>query len=207
MIFLKINGCAVSGVSMLVFAVAVSAVFLSGCTESISPADDVIDNDNETIASFYSEIDNGSTIFAAVGDTFEIRLEENPTIGYQWNLAASDGLTILEDEFSSTAAEGLVGSGGVHIWKIGVDKAGEQSVDAIYSRPWENTTGEEDIFTMKVSVSAEDPDEGAGNFVYGTAMVEDVQILVLESFPVQVRLSVSGYLPDGCTEIDEENIT
>lgn len=41
------------------------------------------------------------------------------------------------------------------------------------------------------------PTEAASGEIY----IEDVQILILESFPVQVRAVVSGNLPDGCTEI------
>ena len=39
-------------------------------------------------------------------------------------------------------------------------------------------------------------------FIYWDAAVEDIDIMILESFPVQVMLNARGYLPDGCTEID-----
>jgi hypothetical protein len=39
--------------------------------------------------------------------------------------------------------------------------------------------------------------------VTGVATVEEIAILVMESFPVQVAVVAHGYLPDGCTEIDE----
>lgn len=42
-----------------------------------------------------------------------------------------------------------------------------------------------------------------GNYIYGTANVENIQIMTLESFPVQIQVIANGYLPDGCTEIDE----
>ncbi len=35
------------------------------------------------------------------------------------------------------------------------------------------------------------------------ATVESLQVLILESFPVQVRVIVNGYLPDGCVQLDE----
>ena len=35
----------------------------------------------------------------------------------------------------------------------------------------------------------------------GTAVVENLEVRFLESFPVQVQAVVSGYLPDGCTTI------
>lgn len=43
-------------------------------------------------------------------------------------------------------------------------------------------------------------------YMIGTAVVENVEILTLESFPVQINAVAKGYLPDGCTEIDENNI-
>jgi len=39
--------------------------------------------------------------------------------------------------------------------------------------------------------------------VEGVASVEDIDILILESFPVQVNVVAWGNLPDGCTTIDE----
>ena len=35
------------------------------------------------------------------------------------------------------------------------------------------------------------------------AVLEDLAVMILESDPVQVRVSLSGYLPDGCTTIHE----
>ena len=47
--------------------------------------------------------------------------------------------------------------------------------------------------------------QGTGGIVYtyGTATVETIQVLMLESFPVQVKVVATGYLPDSCTEINE----
>jgi hypothetical protein len=39
--------------------------------------------------------------------------------------------------------------------------------------------------------------------VFGLAMVESIQLLTLESFPVQINIRVRGVLPNGCTEIDD----
>jgi hypothetical protein len=39
--------------------------------------------------------------------------------------------------------------------------------------------------------------------VTGLATVEEIEILIMESFPVQVAVVARGHLPDGCTEIDE----
>jgi inhibitor of cysteine peptidase len=49
----------------------------------------------------------------------------------------------------------------------------------------------------------QEPPGGGGGIVEGEATVETVEILLLESFPVQVNVVVTGYLADGCTQIDE----
>jgi inhibitor of cysteine peptidase len=42
-----------------------------------------------------------------------------------------------------------------------------------------------------------------GDYTYSTANVESIKIITPESFPVQIQVIAEGYLPDGCTEIDE----
>ncbi len=48
--------------------------------------------------------------------------------------------------------------------------------------------------------------EDSGEFIRGEAVVEDVEILFLESFPLGVHAVASGYLPDPCTDIDEVSV-
>ena len=43
------------------------------------------------------------------------------------------------------------------------------------------------------------PDDGGG--VVGTVFIASTDVLLLESFPVQVRLAVSGDLPSPCHEL------
>lgn len=52
------------------------------------------------------------------------------------------------------------------------------------------------------------PFPGVNNeeFITGVAPVNDVQVLILESFPVQVNVEAMGYLPDGCTTIGNTTI-
>ena len=44
---------------------------------------------------------------------------------------------------------------------------------------------------------------GDENNVIGTAKVESIDIVQLESFPVQVNVIAKGYLPDSCTTLGE----
>lgn len=60
-------------------------------------------------------------------------------------------------------------------------------------------------------VSSDDPtaipNEGkpdaAENIIIGDAMVESIDIMIMESFPVQVSMHVTGYLGDGCTTLGD----
>ena len=59
-------------------------------------------------------------------------------------------------------------------------------------------------------VSSDDPtttpaatEPAAGEFQYGQAIVNSVDLLTLESFPVQIHAVVRGDLNNGCTEIDQ----
>ncbi|MDD3043022.1 MAG: protease inhibitor I42 family protein [Methanosarcinaceae archaeon] len=42
----------------------------------------------------------------------------------------------------------------------------------------------------------------AEEYEYGIATVENIEIYIMESFPVQVSVEVNGYFQDGCTEIE-----
>ncbi len=49
-----------------------------------------------------------------------------------------------------------------------------------------------------------DSQETSGDdYLYGTANVESIQVMTLESFPVQIQVVAEGYLPNGCPKIDE----
>lgn len=50
-------------------------------------------------------------------------------------------------------------------------------------------------------------EDNNSEYVYGDANVESIQILTLESFPVQIRVIATGYLPDGCTSINEKTVS
>jgi hypothetical protein len=43
----------------------------------------------------------------------------------------------------------------------------------------------------------------SGGTIYGEAVVDSIDIAILESFPVQIQVLARGNLPDDCTEIDQ----
>jgi inhibitor of cysteine peptidase len=103
-----------------------------------------------------TETGNGTTISLENEETFYLRLQENPSTGYSWELNLSQGLSLVSDQYYPPEFEKgeqpLVGVGGVHLWEIKADSEGTQQVTAIYKRNWENETGEEDRFTLNVEV-------------------------------------------------------
>ncbi|KKG08610.1 protease inhibitor I42 family protein [Methanosarcina sp. 2.H.A.1B.4] len=103
-----------------------------------------------------TESGNGTTISLKKGETFYLKLKENPTTGYSWELNLSQGLSRISDKYyppeSKEGEEPLVGAGGVRQWEIKADSEGNQQITAVYKRSWENETGTEDKFTLNVKV-------------------------------------------------------
>lgn len=62
-----------------------------------------------------------------------------------------------------------------------------------------------DVIPHETEVTDNDgnSDTDKGEYIYGNATVEEIQIMILESFPVQINVVARGYLPDGCTDVDE----
>jgi inhibitor of cysteine peptidase len=105
------------------------------------------------VAKVFTEEQNGTSSNLKIGELVTVRLEENPTTGYSWNMSFTDGLKVVKDEYISSAQAGVVGAGGVHEWTIQASNAGQYNVSGIYKRPWENITGNENTFNMKLNVN------------------------------------------------------
>lgn len=104
-----------------------------------------------------TEVDNGTSISLENGSTFYLKLKENPTTGYSWELNLSQGLNNISGEYyppeqPEGIKEPLVGAGGVHLWEIKTVSKGSQQVTGIYKRPWEKLTGEEEKFILNINV-------------------------------------------------------
>lgn len=104
-----------------------------------------------------TETANGTNITIKKGETFYLRLDENPTTGYSWELNMSQGLNNVSGKYyppeSKEGEQPLVGAGGVHLWEIKAVAEGTQQVTAVYRRSWENETGMEKRFTLNVEVA------------------------------------------------------
>lgn len=99
-----------------------------------------------------TEEQNNTTVSLGLNNTLTLKLKENPTTGYQWNLTTSPGLLVTSDTYLPSAPQ-LTGSGGVHSWDLKAVKTGMQDINAVYMRSWEPVTGNETTFNMTVIVS------------------------------------------------------
>jgi predicted secreted protein len=90
----------------------------------------------------------------AIGDSFEVRLEE-PLTGYKWKPVA-DGQPVsrLTGESFDETSRGP-GAGRSHVWAFKAEKPGAAVIRFEYRRPWEspeNPAGR--AFTVNVKVSS-----------------------------------------------------
>jgi len=100
-----------------------------------------------------TEEQNGATVNVNTGAIITVRLQENPTTGFSWNLTTTPGLQIINDTYKPTYTTGkMVGSGGTHIWDISAVTTGEQKIRGVYMRSWEPASGNETAFSMTVVV-------------------------------------------------------
>ena len=122
----------------------------------------------ESVQQVITENDSGKSIALQNGETFSLKLKENPTTGYSWQLKLSPGLSVLSENYTQDPApEGNTGVGGVHLWEIKVVAPGSQQIKGIYRQAWENITGAEETFKLNINdayqnTSSNNSDSGNG---------------------------------------------
>jgi inhibitor of cysteine peptidase len=73
-----------------------------------------------------------------VGQEVVIRLTENPTSGYAWEVRQSGSGTVrvIEDRYEP-GGQGRVGAGGQRIVRLLGEQAGQVQLELVHRRPWE----------------------------------------------------------------------
>jgi inhibitor of cysteine peptidase len=101
-----------------------------------------------------TETQNTKMVQMNLSTIITVKLQENPTTGFAWNLTTTPGLRIVNDTYVPSDTTGkLVGSGGTHTWDISTVATGEQKIMAVYKRSWEPTSGNETAFSLTVVVA------------------------------------------------------
>ena len=83
----------------------------------------------------YTDTDNGNTISLTRNSVIKVRLNENPTTGFSWNISASPGIQVLSSSYLSSAP-GRFGAGGTHTWVLKITGTGTQQFTGVYKQPW-----------------------------------------------------------------------
>ena len=85
----------------------------------------------------YTEADSWQTVNESQGARFNVRLAENPTTGYGWNVTSSPGLELILAEYIPSYQSGQgVGSGGIHSFSFKAADSGIQALHGEYRRDW-----------------------------------------------------------------------
>ena len=101
----------------------------------------------------FNQANNGRTYSVPLNAVIQLRLPENPTTGFSWNLSVTPGLSIINDTYIPDDPSGkLVGSGGTHVWFLSAMDAGDQAITGVYRRPWEPSTTNATRFSLSLIV-------------------------------------------------------
>ncbi len=99
------------------------------------------------------------TVVLPVGQVLEVRLAENPTTGFRWQVAAAGDPACVLVEDVAEHGSGPPGRGGEHAWRFRAARPGESEITLHYRRPWESGEGGEAgapparSFTLRVRVT------------------------------------------------------
>jgi predicted secreted protein len=87
-----------------------------------------------------------------VGEEAVIRLSENPTTGYAWELSQSGAgaLRVVENRFDPGGAG--IGAAGQRVIRLVGELAGTVEVTLIERRPWESSSGAQQRKTFTIQV-------------------------------------------------------
>lgn len=79
---------------------------------------------------------NGQTVALAAGQALVLRLEENPTTGYQWSVTSSGNLRLEANDFVPACGP-AVGASGLRCQRWRAQGAGTHPLELVYRRAWE----------------------------------------------------------------------
>ncbi|MBA7509838.1 hypothetical protein ES705_01810 [subsurface metagenome] len=90
------------------------------------------------------------------GDRINIKLESNPTTGYEWILGGETDTSVVslfDSKFVQTEKEEeLVGAGGYEIFTFKAENSGQTEIILTYKRSWEEEELKEE-FLFKINIT------------------------------------------------------
>jgi inhibitor of cysteine peptidase len=98
------------------------------------------------------ESSNERDIELGVGEAFELRLPENPTTGFRWELVSNGAPACMLQGDHFEPGERTPGRGGMHVWQFRVAQAGLATLDLVYQRSFEHAGKHARRFGLRVYV-------------------------------------------------------
>jgi inhibitor of cysteine peptidase len=94
---------------------------------------------------------SGTTVELAADQTLELRLEANPTTGYEWVVLESGVVELVRQRHKPDSD--AAGSGGVTTLTFAPTGNGSADLTLGYMQPWEEDVPPIEIFTVTISVT------------------------------------------------------
>jgi len=93
---------------------------------------------------------NGGHVNVSSKDVIVVRLSENPTTGYRWDVDSAGTLRLIDDSFD--VGSGAPGAGGKRALRFAAVTPGRTTLALALRRPWETETGAASRFQLTVDV-------------------------------------------------------
>lgn len=108
-----------------------------------------------TVATF-GKAGGRTSLSVPVGAFFSIRMETNPTTGYDWHIEGilPDCLVEKKTEYVSKTSGGkaMIGAGGTRVLEYTTSEPCDESLRFRYKRAWEDDSESDPIITVDISV-------------------------------------------------------
>jgi inhibitor of cysteine peptidase len=102
----------------------------------------------------FDEHANGQAIRLSRGETFAVRLEENPSTGFRWQIVTDGAPTcVLAGDAYRAAGKAMPGRPGRHTWTFRAERAGQATIELVSRRTWESHAPPAKVFRLTVTVS------------------------------------------------------
>ncbi len=104
-------------------------------------------------ATILTDADNGAHVEARPTDEIVVRLRENPTTGFRWQIDRVDGpLSLAEDSFELDTDPGI-GTGGVREFRFRANASGHGGLAFKHWQSWEGNASVTARFTVEISLA------------------------------------------------------
>ncbi len=121
---------------LIIMGVLLTACMVAGCGTEVKA---------------YSDPEETIDIGANKEFVILIALESNPTTGYSWEASYDETMLELVEEsyeLGEYAKQGLVGAGGIELFRFKALKKGEVEITMVYKRSWETEVLDQKVLTV-----------------------------------------------------------